>query len=236
MALLRLTTLAVLLNAALCLLRVTSATRVTPNYTEAWLAESHGEYTENCCTTPLDLRASFPTLSYDVTATILSRFTLVARDSQSSGTVQRCGCAKNTTTSSLEVRLGFWKVPFRYTHAAYDQQDECAQIFHKPVIILPVINPSDHFGHQMSTIVTALAAVKLHLGLHGLDITKSPVLFTYQDGPLATLNPNIRGVLLALGFANTTALDNSPSKLPDVLPGALECENHIIRSASGRCW
>jgi hypothetical protein len=196
--------LTIIVLCALCSLYVTHAG--PSNYTEALLTESQNRQ-GHCCRTLLDLRSRFPTLSHAVTATILSRFTFVARNSQSFGTLPRCECTDAAETSLL-VRFGFWKLPFRYTDAAYQEQ-ECAQVIQDPVVLIPVIRPANHFGHQMSTIVTALAAIKLYLGGHGLDITKIPVMLTYQDGPRATVNPNIRGVLVALGFNNTITLDTS---------------------------
>jgi hypothetical protein len=202
-------TISVLLYAVLC-----SLCAAHNDYKEAFLAESHTN-ADPCCRTVLDLRSSFPSLTHAVTGTILSRFTLVAQDSQSYGTLQRCPCTP-AEESSLELRFGFWRVPFRFTDVAY-QEHECAVTFHEPVVLIPVATPSLHFGHQMSTIVTALAAVKLHLGKNGLDITKFPVWCTYENGEPGGLNPNIRGILLALGFSNMTVLEKyEKSKHPAV--------------------
>jgi hypothetical protein len=127
----------------------------------------------------------FPQLSHALTGTILSRFTLVGPDQPDVVTflasVQRCDCT-NAADESQEVRLGFWNVRFRYTSAAFKEHD-CFRTFHLPVVLIPRIPPSTHFGHQMLTIIPALAAVKLFMLHHGgLDITKLPLVFVDRTG------------------------------------------------------
>jgi hypothetical protein len=163
------------------------------NCTKA-LFEDASEHQKNpiathCCRTPLDLRSMFPQLSHSVTATIVSRITLVGPkydpDDQPAtvtllGSMQRCDCTKAEDTF-LTVQVGFWKVPFRYTKAAF-KEDECVETFHEPVILIAKIPPSTHFGHQMLTVIPALAAVKMYMEQEGTDITKLPVVFVDQTG------------------------------------------------------
>jgi hypothetical protein len=146
---------------------------------------------EYCCRTPLDLRSMFPQLSHDVTATILSMFSLSGPDHPGPyalglttvdfmAKMQRCQCTNYGADISLEARLGFWKVPFLYTNNYTDathMERDCIKTFHEPVVLIPRIPPPEHFGHQLLTIVPPLAAVKLYLQQHGLDITRLQVVF-----------------------------------------------------------
>jgi hypothetical protein len=222
----------VLLRTVLVLVLIRSSLCVThtafTNYAEALqsnTAESLQTRPGYCCRTPLELHSMFPQLSHDVTATILSMFSLVGPDHPGPyatglpldfmARMQRCECTNYGAETSLDVRLGFWKVPFRYvsnyTNVTTMGRD-CVRTIVEPVVLIPRIPPPEHFGHQLLTIVPPLAAVKLYLEQHGLDITKLQVVFLDITGRPTNLCPNARDVLLALGFSNMTTLAENPSK------------------------
>jgi hypothetical protein len=216
--------ISVLLRVVLCALLCATTSYAGPNYTEALLKESQNN-PEYCCQTPLDLHSQFPRLTHAMSATILSRLTFVGPESldsqQISGSLQRCKCTSGDE-SSLDVRLGMWrKAPFRYTNEAYAEQD-CVTTFDDPVVLIPVVHPADHFGHQMLTIIPALTTVKIFLETRGLDITRFRVVFVHVTGRPSPLNPNANSVLLALGFSNTTTLEKPPSK--QTSPPLIACD------------
>jgi hypothetical protein len=199
------------------------------NYEEAFQTNLSAESQtrpSDCCRTPLDLHSMFPQLSYGVTATILSMFSLVGPDHPGPialgqtnvdfmAKVQRCECTNSGIDISLEARFGFWKVPFLYTHnytSTKHMARDCVQTFDEPVVLIPRIPPPEHFGHQLLTIIPPLAAVKLYLEQHALDITRFPLVFMDMTGRPTTLCPNARALLLALGFSNMTTLSENPSK------------------------